>query len=151
MCPKQSQGLFPALRSSPQELKSSRTTEVTEAVETVLKWSKMGFSTTGTSRPPYLWVQYHPRLMTPIIAAEFKTRRRWWDYYGSNWTCEHLRLLLLCCCLSGRLVNGGCNSCSNLAHQRSFGPKPYQTGPNWNSLQLLSDQSETSEEVIDSF
>lgn len=38
---KQSQGLFPALlfpapRSSPQELKSSSATEVTEAVETVL-------------------------------------------------------------------------------------------------------------------
>lgn len=132
MHPKQSRGLFPALlfaapHSSPQELKSSSATKVTEGVETVLKWSKVGFSKTGTR---------HPKL---IIAVEFKTRRKW-DYYRSSWTCEDLRLLLLWWCVSGRLGNGGCNSWSNWTHQRSFGKQMLQKL----TSRLLPDQSETS-------
>lgn len=132
MHPKQSRRLFPALlfaapRSSPQELKSSSATKVTEGVETVLKWSKVGFSKTGTRHP------------TLIIAVEFKTRIKW-DYYRSSWTCEDLRLLLLCWCVSGRLENGGCNSWSNWTQQRSFGTQMLQK----RTSRLLPDQSETS-------
>lgn len=94
----------------------------------------MGFSKTGSSHPPYFWAQNHPRPRTLIIAADFKIRRRW-DYYGSNWACEDFRLVLLCWCLGGRLLTGGCNSWSNWTHQRSFGAKPHQTLPNWPSLQ----------------
>lgn len=125
--PKQSQGLFPALlfpapRSSTQELKSSSAAEVTMLWKESWNDPRWAFKRTGTSHPSDFWVQHHPRLMALIKAVEFKTRARW-DYFGSNWTWEDLGLFLLCWCLSGSLLNGGCNSWSNWTHQHSFGTK----------------------------